>query len=57
MADQAAITIAKPEYIDTPGGTTGSLFIDSETGKLSLKKPDGSVVLAVVAGTDVTFVL
>mgnify|MGYP003562995008 FL=1 len=57
MADQVAITIAAPAYIDTPGGTTGSLFINSENGKLSLKKPNGTVVLAVVAGTDVTFVL
>jgi hypothetical protein len=57
MADQVAITIAPPAYIDVPGGTTGTLFINSEDGKLSLKKPDGAVVLAVIVGTDVTFVL
>lgn len=56
MAGQANIPVVSEQKIDTPGGTNGVLFIDSEDGnKLKVKISDGTILDAKVDGTSLIF--
>jgi hypothetical protein len=58
MARQMNLPVVPPSKVDSPnGGDTGVLFLDSVSGKLSLRLPNGDLAIAELDGTDIIFVV
>jgi len=56
MARQMNLPVVAPEKVDSPnGGDTGVLFLDSVSGNLSLRLPNGDLAVAKIDGTNIIF--
>lgn len=56
MARQMNLPVVPPAKIDSPnGGDTGVLFLDSVSGKLKLRLPNGDLATAEVSDKDIIF--